>query len=312
MEIKICYNIAKYRKENGITQAELAEYLGVSPQAVSKWEQEISIPDIYLIPKIAYFFNISIDTLFGTSNFDTTELLVSKYSAVCNDKNYKEAKEAIDSLLDMNSEDLKALSLLCRLEHQRALEFLQKSIKACEKLKQKAKNIDAYWEKMASIQLMREKSMLGNYDFVNEYMQKFEENKTGENFNYLLLAITLSVDEQYKKALWKGKEYIDSFTYQEQLKIYPNLMEIAYSLEDFDYVRKCFDIITKDTENKDQIFNAWWLLWKSHKSAGKEKEAEDCKRELLNLLPNQNYNEYLYEEIERHLLGEGNKPEIIW
>ncbi|BCJ99463.1 helix-turn-helix domain-containing protein [Anaerocolumna chitinilytica] len=312
MEIKICNNIAKYRKENEITQAELAEYLGVSPQAVSKWEQEISIPDIYLIPKIAYFFNISIDTLFGTSNFDTTELLVSKYSAVRNDKNYKEAKEAIDALLDMNPEDLKALSLLCRLEHQRSLEYLHKSIKACEKLKHTAKDKDTYWENMASIQLMRENSLIGNYDFLNEYIQKFEENKTADNFNYFLLAITLSTDEQYKKALKKGKDYIDSFTFQEQLKIYPNLMEIAYSLEDFDYVRKCFDVIIKDTENKDQIFNAWWLLWKSHKSAGKEKEAEDCRKKLLNLLPAQNYNEYLYEEIERHLLGEGDKPEIIW
>lgn len=89
-------------------------------------------------------------------------------------------------------------------------------------------------------------------------------------------------------------------------------MEIAYSLGDFDFVRKCFDVITKDTENKDQIFNAWWLLWKSHIRAGKEKEAEDCRKELLNLLPAQNYNEYLYEEMERHLLGEGDKPEIIW
>lgn len=204
MEIKICNNITKYRKENGITQAELAEYLGVSPQAVSKWEQEISIPDIYLIPKIAYFFNISIDSLFGISNFDATELLVSKYSAVRNNKNYKEAKESIDTLLDMNPADIKALSLLCRLEHQRALEFLHKSIKACEKLKQVAEDKDIYWEKMASIQLMRENSMLGNYDFMNEYIQKFEENKTEENFNYLLLAITLSVDEQYKKALGKG------------------------------------------------------------------------------------------------------------
>lgn len=137
MDIKICNNITKYRKENGITQAELAEYLGVSPQAVSKWEQEISVPDIYLIPKIAYFFNISIDTLFGTSNFDTTELLVSKYSAVRNDKNYKDAKEAVDVLLDMNPEDIKALRLLCQLEHQRALEFLHKSSEACEKLKKR-------------------------------------------------------------------------------------------------------------------------------------------------------------------------------
>ena len=99
MNIKICSNISKYRKESGITQAELAEYLGVSPQAVSKWEQEVSLPDIYLIPKIAFFFNISIDTLFGTTDIDTSALLVSKYSIIRNDKNYREAKDSVETLL---------------------------------------------------------------------------------------------------------------------------------------------------------------------------------------------------------------------
>ncbi|MCM1990328.1 helix-turn-helix transcriptional regulator [Oceanirhabdus seepicola] len=134
MNIKICKNIAKLRKENKMTQAQVAEYLGVSPQAVSKWEQEAAIPDVYLIPKIAFFFNVSIDTLFGTSNIDTTDLLVSKYSTVRNEKNYKEAKEAVETLLDMNGEDMKALGLLCHLEYQRALEFLLKSKASCENL----------------------------------------------------------------------------------------------------------------------------------------------------------------------------------
>lgn len=153
MNIKICSNISKYRKENGVTQAELAEYLGVSPQAVSKWEQEASIPDIYLIPKIAFFFSISIDTLFGTSDLETTELLVSKYSIIRNDKNYKEAKDSIDALLEMNSENLNALALLCRLEYQRSHEFLIKSKEACEKLLKHSLGREEDWEKRASIQL---------------------------------------------------------------------------------------------------------------------------------------------------------------
>ncbi len=58
-------SIAYYRKLNLMTQAELASKLSVSTQAVSKWEQKISSPDIMLLPEIAKIFNISTDELFG-------------------------------------------------------------------------------------------------------------------------------------------------------------------------------------------------------------------------------------------------------
>lgn len=59
--------IAYYRKLNGLTQEELAEKAGVSTQAVSKWEQQISCPDIMLLPILANIFRITIDELFGIS-----------------------------------------------------------------------------------------------------------------------------------------------------------------------------------------------------------------------------------------------------
>lgn len=59
--------IAYYRKLNGLTQEELAEKIGVSTQAVSKWEQQLSCPDIMLLPELANIFRITIDELFGLS-----------------------------------------------------------------------------------------------------------------------------------------------------------------------------------------------------------------------------------------------------
>ena len=47
-----------------ITQMELAERLGVTYQAVSKWETQTNSPDIALIPRIAELFDVSIDELF--------------------------------------------------------------------------------------------------------------------------------------------------------------------------------------------------------------------------------------------------------
>lgn len=60
--------ISKHRKEKGLTQEELAEKLGVSSQAVSKWENDQSCPDISLLPILCSIFGISTDELLTGSN----------------------------------------------------------------------------------------------------------------------------------------------------------------------------------------------------------------------------------------------------
>lgn len=57
--------IASLRKQNNITQEALAQKLGVTNQAVSKWESDLCCPDVTLLPKIADIFEITLDTLFG-------------------------------------------------------------------------------------------------------------------------------------------------------------------------------------------------------------------------------------------------------
>lgn len=64
-EINLGSVIYKKRKEKKLTQEELAEHLGVSKPAVSKWESGQSYPDITLLPVIASYFNISLDELMG-------------------------------------------------------------------------------------------------------------------------------------------------------------------------------------------------------------------------------------------------------
>lgn len=57
--------ITALRKKRGLTQEALASTIGIAPQTVSKWENNISLPDITLLPVIADIFDVSIDTLFG-------------------------------------------------------------------------------------------------------------------------------------------------------------------------------------------------------------------------------------------------------
>lgn len=55
--------IASLRKEKGMTQLELAEKMGVTDKAVSKWERDLSCPDVSTIPKLAELFGVSVDEL---------------------------------------------------------------------------------------------------------------------------------------------------------------------------------------------------------------------------------------------------------
>ncbi len=65
MTLSISKNIRRLRREKNITQETLAELLGVSTQAVSKWEREETYPDITMLIPLASYFGVSIDELLG-------------------------------------------------------------------------------------------------------------------------------------------------------------------------------------------------------------------------------------------------------
>lgn len=68
MNIQIGSKIKDLRLKKGITQDGLAEILGVTSQAVSKWENDNTYPDILLLPKLAIYFGVTIDELFALTD----------------------------------------------------------------------------------------------------------------------------------------------------------------------------------------------------------------------------------------------------
>jgi len=60
----VAKNVVYFRNLLGLSQNKLAEKLGVSPQAISKWERGICCPDISLLPALSRVFEVSIDELF--------------------------------------------------------------------------------------------------------------------------------------------------------------------------------------------------------------------------------------------------------
>lgn len=66
-------NLKKYRIIKNLTQEDIAEYLGITPQSVSKWERDESYPDITFLPALANIFETSIDLLIGMDTIRAEE-----------------------------------------------------------------------------------------------------------------------------------------------------------------------------------------------------------------------------------------------
>ena len=99
--ITIAETLASHRRARGITQEELAAYLGVTKASVSKWETGQSYPDILLLPPLAAYFNLSVDDLIGYKPQMTREGIRAQYrilSRMFAEKSVQEAAEACRDL----------------------------------------------------------------------------------------------------------------------------------------------------------------------------------------------------------------------
>lgn len=75
MELLIGQNLKKLRRERDLTQEEVATHLGISFQAISKWERGDGYPDITILPSLANYFGVSVDDLIGMNEIAAKQTL---------------------------------------------------------------------------------------------------------------------------------------------------------------------------------------------------------------------------------------------
>lgn len=100
MEQTLGKRIVANRKRLGLTQDSLAEQLGVTAQAVSKWENDQSCPDITMVPKLAEIFGISTDELLGVEKRIVHEAELVEVKEACGEKADNEWKANWEFKLD--------------------------------------------------------------------------------------------------------------------------------------------------------------------------------------------------------------------
>lgn len=87
-------NIKTQRKKRDLTQEQLAEMLGVTSQAISKWERGSALPDISLLPIIANFFCVSVDNLLGVDisrRESAIDDIIAEADKLCTERRYADA-----------------------------------------------------------------------------------------------------------------------------------------------------------------------------------------------------------------------------
>ena len=129
----IAKNLKRLRQDMGLTQEELAGRIGVTGQAVSKWERDESYPDITLLPALANCFGVTVDELLGISQ--TEEKIWGVYSraiALQKEGKYRDAAAVYDDALQAFPADA-GLSAARAASYAMAGEDIEHAIMMCER-----------------------------------------------------------------------------------------------------------------------------------------------------------------------------------
>lgn len=118
MKLRLNENIRRLRREAGMTQEQLAEAVGVTVGAVSKWESGLSNPDINMLPALAEFFEISVDVLLGyTLTVKTAEIASKQIHSLLLSKKYDEGSSAAENALQKFPNNFDIVYHSARLYH---------------------------------------------------------------------------------------------------------------------------------------------------------------------------------------------------
>lgn len=145
--MEIGNQIKTLRQRRGITQEDLAQHLGVTPQAVSKWERGAGAPDIEMLPAISAYFGVTIDELFALSD-DTRMERIRHMLWDVRYLNLADVENERNFLLEKarrEPENGKPHALLAEMENHLAREYHSRAAEyAKESLRRDPKSHDAH------------------------------------------------------------------------------------------------------------------------------------------------------------------------
>ncbi|MBQ8404104.1 MAG: helix-turn-helix transcriptional regulator [Clostridia bacterium] len=205
MKLPVSQVIKRLRNERNITQEELANFLGVTCQSVSRWENGIAYPDVEFFPLIASYFGISTDVLFGTDEvtrkFKMQEYLsgIKELENIIDNKKFKMLESLLRAAIADFPENIYFNWKLCSLYWRMGLEYAKENLNTMRKCAQfvidNDKSVDGSY-RIGCIRVMirvEDEERLGNWTkYVSESFDtslpsimasRFKYRKETENYN---------------------------------------------------------------------------------------------------------------------------------
>lgn len=313
MKVSIGEKIAMLRKERQITQTQLAEYLFLVPQTISKWEVGSGTPEITLLPKIAAFFGISIDELFGVSDLNRVEDLVCRYSVLRDEQSFQEAMDCLRSRLqniealrrngtgdglelDREEDRLKALELHLLLQQSR--ESAQRALKITEMM------LDRTGEMPYRLQRLQLLAMLGEgRSALKECQEEFWDRPCLDALQaYFEMLANLGRDEGMLEAMESDdsvKELLHPPS-RENARIWLQCILAAVRTGNLAFVEEHGGAIERygDQEARACLLQGLTVLYRE---TGQEEKYAAAKEQLLSALEGLPMNPYIAEDARRRM-----------
>ena len=205
--------IKKLRYKSGLTQEQLASRLGVSPQAVSKWETAISMPDITLLPLLAGEFGVSIDEMFDLTTEQTLNRIEKRMEQEeeLSPDIFREYEDFLKNQLPVSKEKDRILSLLAGLYHHRMEADAKKVSKyARESIRLHPEKKECQWYlNMAEGQYVWDWNMANHTSLIDFYKEVIREDKESpaSPLPYYYLIDNLIADHRTEEACAYLKEF---------------------------------------------------------------------------------------------------------
>ena len=320
MKLAIGEKIALLRKDKNITQAELAEYLSLAPQTVSRWEVGNGAPEISLLPKIAVFFGVSIDDLFGATSLTRAEDLVCKYSVLRDDRSFREAMEYLNAQLQAidaarkngGAEDAELESDRDRLEAEKLHMWLQQGREAFSRAysiadtfvgKTKEKP-DHPWYLRMRLQRNQLSIPMGKGREALAACKKDFAEHPGVTTLHLYLSLLDDLD-RYEDILsiQKTESQVQDIIFppaKKNLGIWWVLIHAAVETGGTDFVETHIPQILRVCTEQDE-FEFLMLLPGLYRKENQGEKLETVKKRLFALLPRQSMNRYFLERAKTEI-----------
>jgi len=288
--------IAMLRKERHITQTELAEYLFLVPQTISKWEVGSGVPEISLLPKIAAFFGVSIDELFGISSLEHAKDVVMKYSVLRDDASFREAMECLKSQIqtidaslnsgigdreELESEKVELESWMMHLLLQQSWESAQRALKLAESLVQKTQRMPY---KLQRIQL---RHMLGyGRQDLQECEEAFRESPCLDTLQIYFEMLSLVQKDEIILELQESDQAVIALMMppsEENIVLWGQCAFAAEKVKNLEYCEQYGEHIMQYGTVEDKYF-LLRILTALYKEKGMDKKYSEAKEKLFSLL----------------------------